>query len=130
MRLHSAIVTLARAMALVMLALPGTVFIYNGEELGLPEVDLPRHLTDVAHHGRFGDFHLQCRGCELVVAEALDHVAGEVEPGELQWGDIEGDAHRVEATVLPFAADRRFAEARSLSCAIIFSRSSIARPRF
>lgn len=32
----------ARAMAMTMLALPGTVFIYNGEELGLPDVlDLP-----------------------------------------------------------------------------------------
>ncbi|BBX42705.1 alpha-amylase family glycosyl hydrolase [Mycobacterium simiae] len=32
----------ARAMAMVMLALPGAVFIYNGEELGLPDVlDLP-----------------------------------------------------------------------------------------
>ncbi|HEY3258715.1 MAG TPA: glycoside hydrolase family 13 protein [Pseudonocardiaceae bacterium] len=31
----------ARAMALVELALPGTVFLYNGEELGLPDVDLP-----------------------------------------------------------------------------------------
>ncbi|MBV8930334.1 MAG: glycoside hydrolase family 13 protein [Mycobacteriaceae bacterium] len=31
----------ARAMALVMLALPGSVFIYNGEELGLPNVELP-----------------------------------------------------------------------------------------
>ncbi|MDX1874036.1 glycoside hydrolase family 13 protein [Mycolicibacterium sp. 120266] len=31
----------ARAMALVMLALPGAVFVYNGEELGLPQVDLP-----------------------------------------------------------------------------------------
>ena len=28
----------ARAMAMAMLALPGTVFIYNGEELGLPDV--------------------------------------------------------------------------------------------
>jgi alpha-glucosidase len=28
-------------MALVMLALPGVVFVYNGEELGLPNVDLP-----------------------------------------------------------------------------------------
>ena len=28
-------------MALVMLALPGAVFIYNGEELGLPNVELP-----------------------------------------------------------------------------------------
>lgn len=31
----------ARAMALVEFALPGTVFIYNGAELGLPNVDLP-----------------------------------------------------------------------------------------
>jgi alpha-glucosidase len=31
----------ARAMALVMLALPGTAYLYNGEELGLPDVDLP-----------------------------------------------------------------------------------------
>ncbi|GAC1404485.1 MAG: glycoside hydrolase family 13 protein [Mycobacterium sp.] len=31
----------ARAMALVMLALPGAVFLYNGEELGLPNVELP-----------------------------------------------------------------------------------------
>jgi len=31
----------ARAMALLMLALPGAVFIYNGEELGLANVELP-----------------------------------------------------------------------------------------
>jgi alpha-glucosidase len=31
----------ARAMAMVELALPGAVFLYNGEELGLPDVDLP-----------------------------------------------------------------------------------------
>lgn len=31
----------AKAMTLAMLALPGAVFIYNGEELGLPNVDLP-----------------------------------------------------------------------------------------
>ncbi|MFC4948913.1 glycoside hydrolase family 13 protein [Pseudonocardia sp. GCM10023141] len=31
----------ARAMALVMLALPGSAYIYNGEELGLPDVELP-----------------------------------------------------------------------------------------
>jgi alpha-glucosidase len=31
----------ARAMALVMFTLPGTVFVYNGEELGLNNVDLP-----------------------------------------------------------------------------------------
>jgi alpha-glucosidase len=31
----------ARAMTLVELALPGVVYLYNGEELGLPTVDLP-----------------------------------------------------------------------------------------
>ncbi|CAJ1501205.1 alpha-amylase family glycosyl hydrolase [[Mycobacterium] holstebronense] len=31
----------ARAMALVLLALPGAVFVYNGQELGLPNVELP-----------------------------------------------------------------------------------------
>jgi alpha-glucosidase len=31
----------ARAMTLVELALPGTVYLYNGEELGLPTVELP-----------------------------------------------------------------------------------------
>lgn len=31
----------ARAMAMVMLALPGAVFLYNGQELGLPDVELP-----------------------------------------------------------------------------------------
>ena len=33
--------TRARAMALVELALPGVVYLYNGEELGLPNVELP-----------------------------------------------------------------------------------------
>ena len=31
----------ARAMTLVQFALPGAVFLYNGEELGLPDLDLP-----------------------------------------------------------------------------------------
>ena len=31
----------ARAMALVQLALPGAVYLYNGDELGLPDVELP-----------------------------------------------------------------------------------------
>jgi alpha-glucosidase len=49
----------ARAMALVQLALPGAVYLYNGDELGLPDAELPddarrdavwRH----ADHGRDG----------------------------------------------------------------------------
>ena len=46
----------ARAAALLMLALPGSTFIYQGEELGLPEVtDLPEHLlTDPMFHRTAG----------------------------------------------------------------------------
>lgn len=55
--------TRARAAALLMFALPGTAYVYQGEELGLPEVtDLPDHVltdpmfhrTDGARRGRDG----------------------------------------------------------------------------
>jgi alpha-glucosidase len=35
----------ARAAALMLLSLPGAAYVYNGEELGLPHVDVPRQLT-------------------------------------------------------------------------------------
>jgi alpha-glucosidase len=49
----------ARAMALVALALPGVVYLYNGEELGLPDADLPADdrrngVREPAEHGRDG----------------------------------------------------------------------------
>jgi alpha-glucosidase len=49
----------ARAMALVQLALPGAVYIYNGDELGLPDVELPDDarrdaVWKHAEHGRDG----------------------------------------------------------------------------
>ncbi|GAB3505003.1 glycoside hydrolase family 13 protein [Amycolatopsis cihanbeyliensis] len=45
----------ARAMALVELALPGAVFLYNGEELGLGNVELPAQaLTDPRWHASGG----------------------------------------------------------------------------
>ena len=41
----------ARAAALLAMALPGAMYIYQGEELGLPEVDLPRdRLQDPMYH--------------------------------------------------------------------------------
>jgi alpha-glucosidase len=42
----------ARAMALVELALPGAVYLYNGEELGLPNAEVERTRTDPADGGR------------------------------------------------------------------------------
>ena len=46
----------ARAMALVQLALPGAAYLYNGEELGLPDADLPDEARRDAvwHHGEDG----------------------------------------------------------------------------
>jgi alpha-glucosidase len=43
----------ARAMALVQLALPGAAYVYNGDELGLPDADLPDEARRDAvwHHG-------------------------------------------------------------------------------
>jgi alpha-glucosidase len=49
----------ARAMALVQLALPGAVYVYNGDELGLPDAELPDDarrdaVWKHAEHGRDG----------------------------------------------------------------------------
>jgi alpha-glucosidase len=45
----------ARAATLLMLALPGAAYLYQGEELGLPEVsDLPDHLREDPSHKRAG----------------------------------------------------------------------------
>ena len=44
----------ARAMALVQLALPGAAYIYNGDELGLPDVALPDEALQRPRLGRSG----------------------------------------------------------------------------
>jgi alpha-glucosidase len=55
----------ARAMALVMLALPGTVFIYNGEELGLPNVELPDEVLQDPTWERSGHTERGRDGCRV-----------------------------------------------------------------
>lgn len=55
----------ARAMALVMLALPGAVFIYNGEELGLPNVDLPDEVLQDPVWERSGHTKRGRDGCRV-----------------------------------------------------------------
>ncbi|WFE24758.1 glycoside hydrolase family 13 protein [Solwaraspora sp. WMMD937] len=52
----------ARAAALLMFALPGSTYLYQGEELGLPEVlDLPDHLRQDPAFGRTGHSRDGCR---------------------------------------------------------------------
>lgn len=55
----------ARAMALVMFALPGAVFVYNGEELGLPNVELPDEVLQDPVWERSGHTERGRDGCRV-----------------------------------------------------------------
>ncbi|MGY4712876.1 glycoside hydrolase family 13 protein [Mycolicibacterium sp. CBM1] len=55
----------AQAMAMVMLALPGAVFIYNGEELGLPNVELPDEVLQDPVWERSGHTERGRDGCRV-----------------------------------------------------------------
>ncbi|MBO0865790.1 MAG: alpha-amylase, partial [Mycobacterium sp.] len=55
----------ARAMALVLLALPGTVFLYNGQELGLPDVQLPDEALQDPTWERSGHTERGRDGCRV-----------------------------------------------------------------
>ena len=55
----------ARAMALVMLALPGIVFLYNGQELGLPDVQLPDDALQDPTWERSGHVERGRDGCRV-----------------------------------------------------------------
>lgn len=57
----------ARAMALVKLALPGSVFVYNGAELGLPNVDLPDEVLQDPVWERSGRSERGRDGCRVPV---------------------------------------------------------------
>lgn len=56
----------ARAAALLVAALPGSLYIYQGDELGLPEVeDLPRELIQDPMHYRSGGIDPGRDGCRV-----------------------------------------------------------------
>lgn len=55
----------AKAMAMAMLALPGAVFLYNGEELGLPNVDLPDEVLQDPVWERSGHTERGRDGCRV-----------------------------------------------------------------
>ncbi len=57
----------ARAMAMLMLALPGAVFVYNGEELGLPDVDLPDAVLQDPTWERSGHTERGRDGCRVPI---------------------------------------------------------------
>src|SRR5581483_10072698 len=56
----------ARAAALLTMALPGSMYVYQGEELGLPEVeDIPDHLRHDPMHARSGGVDPGRDGCRV-----------------------------------------------------------------
>ena len=55
----------ARAAALLTAALPGSLYLYQGDELGLPEVDLPREVLEDPMHFRSGGVDPGRDGCRV-----------------------------------------------------------------
>jgi alpha-glucosidase len=62
----------ARAMAMVILALPGAVFLYNGQELGLPNVELPDEALRDPTWERSGHTVRGRDGCRIPIPWAGD----------------------------------------------------------
>ncbi|MFE1291722.1 glycoside hydrolase family 13 protein [Streptomyces sp. NPDC058751] len=62
----------ARAAALLSLALPGSVYLYQGEELGLPEVELPLDSIQDPMHSRSGGTDPGRDGCRVPLPWAAD----------------------------------------------------------
>jgi alpha-glucosidase len=87
----------ARAMALVELALPGTVFLYNGEELGLPDVELPPEVRQDPMWRRSG--HTVSRdGCRVPMPWEASEAPFGFSPGAVPtWLPIPADWARYTA---------------------------------
>lgn len=75
----------ARAMALVELALPGVVYLYNGEELGLPNVDLPDWALQDPVWERSGHTERGRDGCRVPMPWEGDTPTYGFSSGEHSW---------------------------------------------
>ena len=75
----------ARAMALVELALPGVVFVYNGEELGLPNVDLPDWALQDPVWERSGHSDRGRDNCRVPIPWEGDEPPFGFSPGDETW---------------------------------------------
>ncbi|AHH94879.1 glycoside hydrolase family 13 protein [Kutzneria viridogrisea] len=75
----------ARAMALVELALPGVVYLYNGEELGLPNVELPDWALQDPIWTRSGHAERGRDGCRVPIPWESDRPPFGFSSGEATW---------------------------------------------
>ncbi|MFG2937595.1 glycoside hydrolase family 13 protein [Streptomyces sp. NPDC048282] len=111
----------ARAAALLSLALPGAVYIYQGEELGLPEADIPRDRVQDPMYFRSGGTDPGRDGCRV----PLPWAAGAPYAG---FGSREEPWLPQPAGWESYAVDRQQDDPESM---LALYRSAIAlRPRF
>jgi alpha-glucosidase len=74
----------ARAAVMTMMALPGSAYVYQGEELGLEQVDVaPQHREDPAYH-RTGGEEEGRDGCRVPVPWSGEHPPFGFGPGDEQ----------------------------------------------
>ena len=95
----------ARAMALLLLALPGAVYIYNGQELGLPNVDdLPEDALQDPVWEKSGHTHRGRDNCRIPMPWHSDEVSYGFSasahtwlPMPKNWGHFAVSAQRVDS---------------------------------
>ncbi|WP_309113812.1 glycoside hydrolase family 13 protein [Saccharothrix sp.] len=93
----------ARAAALLMLALPGSAYVYQGEELGLPEVlDLPEEVLQDPVWERSGHTDRGRDGCRVPIPWTPDGPSygfgdgGSWLPQPATWGDLSVAAQQAD----------------------------------
>ncbi|GAA3637886.1 glycoside hydrolase family 13 protein [Microbacterium awajiense] len=75
----------ARAAALLVAALPGSLYVYQGDELGLEEVDLPREAITDPMHFRTGGVDPGREGCRVPLPWSGDRPPYGFGPGRETW---------------------------------------------
>jgi alpha-glucosidase len=123
----------ARAAALLLLALPGPVFIYQGQELGLEEVDLPDDVRqDPIFHRTRGERKGR-DGCRVPIPWTQELQANAWLPQPLSWGErsveaqtgVDGTFLELYRQALALRPSGRFAWRRARPGVLAFERDEL-----
>ncbi len=88
----------ARAAALLLLALPGPVFLYQGQELGLPEVDLPDAARQDPIFNRTHGERVGRDGCRVPLPWVRELPARSWLPQPPGWGELSVESQSTDET--------------------------------
>ncbi|MFJ6939848.1 glycoside hydrolase family 13 protein [Streptomyces sp. NPDC101132] len=86
----------ARAAALLTLALPGSVYVYQGEELGLPEADVPLDRIQDPMHFRSGGRDPGRDGCRVPLPWTAEPWRTPWLPQPADWGAYAADRQEAD----------------------------------